>query len=101
MSAAHDLRTELRRLAARTGPNVTLDRFCREIGVARGTVIRLWGTWTQLRVAAGLPVRCGSARTERDIKRLWSLRDREMFDELHPSTIVLISPQPAPARDVR
>ncbi|MDZ4686073.1 MAG: hypothetical protein SH850_13475 [Planctomycetaceae bacterium] len=54
-ATAHDLRTELRLLAGRIGPNITLDRFCREIGVAPGTVARFWGTWTQLRIAAGLP----------------------------------------------
>ncbi|MDZ4689328.1 MAG: hypothetical protein SH850_29995, partial [Planctomycetaceae bacterium] len=77
-ATAHDLRTELRLLAGRIGPNVTLDRFCREIGVAPGTVARFWGTWTQLRVAAGLPPRSRSAVAERDVRLLrWRRRWRQ------------------------
>lgn len=62
MSTAADLRTELQLLASRLGPQVTLRRFCHEIGVAPSTISRCCGSWTQLRIAAGLPARIPRGR---------------------------------------
>ncbi|MDZ4684246.1 MAG: thioredoxin domain-containing protein [Planctomycetaceae bacterium] len=70
MNAANDLRTELRLLAERFGPRVTLRRFCDEVGVGPGTIARCWGSWTQLRLAAGLPARIPRGRLMADAQRL-------------------------------
>jgi len=69
MSAADDLLAELRDLTRRCGPRITLDRFCREVGIAPGTVARFCGSWTKLRIAAGLPARVPSPRTLADLRR--------------------------------
>jgi len=48
---------ELRGLAARRGPNVTVFTFRQETGIAPYYIYDRWGNWTNLRRAAGLPVR--------------------------------------------
>ncbi|HUQ70198.1 MAG TPA: hypothetical protein VM165_11775, partial [Planctomycetaceae bacterium] len=78
MTVAEYLVAELRELAFRVGQQVTLIQFCRETGVAPGTVARFCGSWTRLRLAAGLPARPWSRRTVADIRRLHSrLRRRQ------------------------
>ncbi len=48
---------ELRTLAAQHGPNVTVFTFRKETGIAPYYIYDRWGNWTNLRRAAGLPVR--------------------------------------------
>jgi len=70
MAPADDLLSELRILIARSGADVTLGRFCREVGVAPGTVAHFCGSWTRLRLAAGLPARIPPRRLVADVQRL-------------------------------
>jgi hypothetical protein len=48
---------ELRGLADKLGPDVTLYTFRQQTGIAPYYIYSRWGNWTNLRRAAGLPVR--------------------------------------------
>jgi len=78
-AAADDLLAELRDLTARSATDVTLVQFCRETGVAPATVARIWGSWTKLRLAAGLPARARPPRLVADVRRLRRRRRGRQF----------------------
>ncbi len=50
-----DLSAELRKIAKRLGPNVSLTRFCREADIPHLQVYHYFENWAELRIEAGLP----------------------------------------------
>ncbi|HUQ70190.1 MAG TPA: hypothetical protein VM165_11735, partial [Planctomycetaceae bacterium] len=87
MKAATALRLELRILANRLGPHITLRQFCHEVGIAPSTVSRCCGSWTQLRVAAGLPARSPRGRLMGDLYRL---RHRLLLRQIKTAAALLM-----------
>ena len=73
MPTKAELLTELTTLAASAGPDITLFKFQEATGIGPHHVYRRWGNWTNLRTAAGLPVRT---------RRPLVYSDDELFTEL-------------------